>query len=87
MDYRLATTGKEPERGIDGAILPRQAPGAPVVNTVSVASVDASVKAIEKAGGKVILPRMAVPGIGWLAYASDTEGNPFGILQADASAK
>jgi len=87
MDYRLATTGKPPEPGIDGAILPRQAPGAPVVNTVSVKSVDESVKTIEKAGGKIILPRMAIPGIGWLAYANDTEGNPFGVLEPDTNAK
>ena len=29
---------------------------------------------------------MAVPGVGWLAYAKDTEGNIFGLMQADPSA-
>jgi hypothetical protein len=87
MDYRLAKTGDDKDRGIDGAILPRQAPGASVVNTVSVPSLDASLKTVEKAGGKVILPRMTVPGVGYVAYASDTEGNPFGMLQPDANAK
>jgi predicted enzyme related to lactoylglutathione lyase len=29
---------------------------------------------------------MAVPHIGWLAYAKDTEGNIFGIMQSDLSA-
>ncbi len=30
---------------------------------------------------------MAVPGIGWLAYCIDTEGNTFGVLQADEAAR
>jgi len=32
-------------------------------------------------------PKMPVPGVGWLAYFKDTEGNIFGIFQDDASAK
>jgi uncharacterized protein len=30
---------------------------------------------------------MAVPGIGWLAYVTDTEGNIFGMIQPDTAAK
>jgi predicted enzyme related to lactoylglutathione lyase len=30
---------------------------------------------------------MAIPGVGYLAYCQDTEGNTFGIMQADPSAK
>ncbi len=37
-------------------------------------------------GGAVVLPKMAVPGVGWLAYFSDTEGNVFGMMEADESA-
>jgi hypothetical protein len=29
----------------------------------------------------------AIPGIGWLAMALDTEGNAFGIIEADPSAQ
>jgi uncharacterized protein len=29
---------------------------------------------------------MAIPGVGWLAYCADSEGNGFGIMQADESA-
>jgi len=28
---------------------------------------------------------MAVPHVGWLAYAKDTEGNIFGVMQSDHS--
>jgi predicted enzyme related to lactoylglutathione lyase len=30
---------------------------------------------------------MPIPGIGWLAYAKDTEGNIFGMMQNDPGAK
>ena len=39
-----------------------------------------------EAGGKIVVPKMAIPGIGWLAYCTDPEGNTFGILQADDKA-
>lgn len=38
------------------------------------------------AGGAVVLPKMAVPGVGWLAYFRDTEGNVFGMMESDESA-
>jgi hypothetical protein len=44
------------------------------------------VRKIEAAGGTVAVPKVAVPGIGWLAYCTDTEGNTFEILQADPKA-
>ena len=86
MEYVLATTGKD-GRGIDGGLLRRQAPGAGTVNTIDVPSVDEYVSRIEAKGGKVAVPKMSIPGVGWLAYALDTEGNMFGIMQADEKAR
>lgn len=87
MPYWLVTTGPDTEPGINGGLLPRPHPGAPTVNTVGVASVDASIGAIERKGGRTVVPKMTIPGIGWLAYCVDTEGNTFGILEPDAKAK
>jgi hypothetical protein len=42
---------------------------------------------IEAAGGKVIGPKRAVPGTGYLVKCRDTEGNIFEILEVDESAK
>jgi predicted enzyme related to lactoylglutathione lyase len=87
QDYWLITTGDESEPGINGGLLRRSdMPGQPVVNTVSVDSVDDAVGAVEANGGSVMLPKMAVSGIGWLAYCRDTEGNMFGLMQADPTA-
>jgi len=30
---------------------------------------------------------MPIPAMGWLAYAKDTEGNIFGVMQDDPAAK
>ncbi|NIR45366.1 MAG: VOC family protein [Gemmatimonadetes bacterium] len=84
-DYWLVRTGEEAEPGIDGGLAPRQGPGG-TVNVVDVESVDATSRAVEKAGGQTVVPKMAVPGIGWVAYYQDTEGNTIGVLESDASA-
>lgn len=34
-----------------------------------------------------IVNKLAIRGIGWAAYCNDTEGNMFGLLEADAKAK
>jgi hypothetical protein len=37
-------------------------------------------------GGKTVLTTTVIPGVGYLAYGQDTEGNTFGMMQADPSA-
>ncbi|PYI70496.1 MAG: glyoxalase, partial [Verrucomicrobia bacterium] len=57
------------------------------LNTVAVASLDQTIKKIEERGGKICVAKMAIPKIGWLAYAADPAGNVFGIIEPDAKAK
>ena len=87
QDYWLVTTGASQEPGINGGLLKRQHPGMSTVNTVQVTNLDQTVAQIEKAGGHTVVPRMAIPGVGHLAYCSDTENNVFGVMQPDADAK
>ena len=71
----------------DGALKGRRHPGEPIVNYVSVDSVAEFSKKIEKLGGKICMPKTAVPQMGYFAVCQDTEGNAFGIWQGDANAK
>ena len=94
QDYWLVMTGDPSARGIDGGLLPRRgdAPAemAPVhgyVCTVDVDNLDAHVAKLATCGGTVALPKMPIPTVGWLAFGKDTEGNIFGMMQADANAK
>ena len=85
-EYWLAQTGEQGAHGIDGGLM-RRAPGMNgTTNTIDVPSIDEHVSKIERGGGSVIVPKMAVPGIGWMAYCQDTEGNMFGIMQLDEGA-
>lgn len=88
QDYWLITTGEEEEPGIDGGLARRgDAPfPQPITNTIDVASVDKAVQAVEAHGGKIVFPKSPVPGVGWLAYFKDTEGNIFGMMERDESA-
>jgi hypothetical protein len=93
QDYWLIKTGNSDIPGIDGGLLRRMGP-APTdgqavnayVCTVISDSLDADLNKITSSGGTIAVPKMAVPGIGWLAYFKDTEGNIFGVMQDDPSA-
>ncbi len=87
VEYWLVDTGDAPEPGINGGIMRRRDPNQPCVNTIGVENVDRSVEAIVASGGSVAMPKDAVPGIGWLAYCKDPEGNLFGLMQPDDNAK
>jgi hypothetical protein len=86
MDYWLMVTGESPEPGIDGALAPRANYPQPVVNTISVPSVNDFAAKIAAAGGKLVQPKMPIPGVGWFAVCVDTEGNTFGIMESDPNA-
>jgi predicted enzyme related to lactoylglutathione lyase len=94
IDYWFIDTAHGEEPGINGGLLRRRGPkaasGQPVnayVCTVNVASVDAFFAKALKLGGVEALAKMAIPGVGWMAYAKDPDGNIFGLHQADAGAK
>jgi len=68
--------------GVNGGMMKRQQPEHKPVNYIAVESVDEYTKKIKALGGKVLVPKMEVPGIGWWALALDPEGNQFAILQS-----
>jgi predicted enzyme related to lactoylglutathione lyase len=91
--YWTVVTGPDGTPGINGGLLKRQHPISgndgviAYVCTVNVDDLDKSFARGLELGGTVALPKMPIPGIGWLAYLKDTEGNVFGLMQADPSAK
>ena len=92
MPYWMVITGPDGQPGINGGLLPRQGEidGQAVIAyvcTVDVADIDGLTRKAESAGGQVVVPKMPIPGVGWLVYCKDTEGNIFGMLQADPEAK
>jgi len=84
--YLLATTGPRDQVGIDGAIMARHQTKQAVINTISVDKWEAGAQAVKDAGGTVLSDKDAIPGQGYFAYCRDTEGNVFGIFEANAAA-
>jgi predicted enzyme related to lactoylglutathione lyase len=92
VPYWLLTTGPEGVHGINGAIAKRERPVTSefsiiaYVCTVDIKNIDETINKILDNGGSIVDEKMAVKGVGWLAYFRDTEGNVFGIMQADKAA-
>ncbi|MFL5327518.1 MAG: VOC family protein [Gemmataceae bacterium] len=94
MEYWLITTGDASAPGINGGLVRRRGPApaddAPCNSypcTVDVGNVDELFTKATQLGGKVAVPKMPIPGVGWLAYCKDTENNVFGMMVNDPSAK
>lgn len=92
QDYWLIKTGPDDRPGINGGLIKRQGEidGQAVIAyvcTIDVESVDNSAKTVTANGGEIVVPKMPIPGVGWLVYCKDTEGNIFGIHQEDRNAK
>ncbi|MCP4168543.1 MAG: VOC family protein [Chloroflexi bacterium] len=86
VDYWLIGTGEEGEPGIDGALMRRQEDWPSIINTVDVKDLDASLQAVQDQGGALAGPKTTIPGVGYMAYVKDTEGNIFGMMQSDPAA-
>lgn len=86
VDYWLATTGGQDEPGINGAFMHARPDWQRVVHTVDVEDLNATIAKVEANGGKLVQARMAVPGVGYMAYCQDPEGVIFGLMQADEGA-
>ncbi|MDE2195771.1 MAG: VOC family protein [Gammaproteobacteria bacterium] len=92
VEYWVVKTGEADQPGIDGGMIRRRSPvdGVAVtayVCTIAVAGLDRYLMKVVTSGGQLSVNKMAIRGVGWLAYCKDTEGNLFGMLEADAEAK
>lgn len=88
--YRIAA-GPTNEPGIDGGIgAVKDAPiagGTPTTTlTVRVPDLEETLAKVQASGGRVIEPRMPIPGIGWYATCAEPGGLRFGVIQEDSRA-
>jgi predicted enzyme related to lactoylglutathione lyase len=93
LPYWIITTGEDGP-GINGGLLQRHGPtpgeGQSVnafVCTIDVPALDDYWTKALAAGATAAVPKMAIPGVGWLAYVKDPEGNILGMMQNDPNAK
>lgn len=55
-----------------------------VVIYISSEDIDADLKEIKAHGGKTMLPKTEIPGMGWFAFFSDPTGNRIGLYEENA---
>lgn len=79
MKYRLVETGGQ--GGINGGIMtPQEGPWpGNMAFYIDVDDLEAYCAKIREAGGKIIVERMDVPGVGALALFEDTDGRVMGL--------
>jgi predicted enzyme related to lactoylglutathione lyase len=78
MDYMMVDT-----YGLGGGMVKRMQPDQQIFVQIGVPSVDEYSAKVEKLGGKIIVPKKAIPGMGYFAICIDTENNVFGIVETD----
>jgi predicted enzyme related to lactoylglutathione lyase len=91
-EYYRIRAGNAEEPGIDGgigAIEGTQASGGEPLTqvTIPVPDLDDFLSKVRSAGGRVIEPKMPIPGIGWYATCAEPGGLKFGLIQADSRAE
>lgn len=77
--------------GVMAAIQPRRelVPGVRMTGfecTFGVEDIDATLAAIERMGGRIVMPKVTIPTVGTLVFFQDPEGNLAGAMQYEQRA-
>ena len=89
MEYwMITTTDDKGNKALTGGMMKRQnAQQHGITNFIDVKSIDEYSSRVEQLGGKIVTPKMPVPGMGYFATCLDTENNSFAIWETDSKAK
>lgn len=83
-DDIVFTTGIGCEADMSDRILKRRESITGHINTVEVPSVDEYATRVTSNGGTVIIPKIAISGVGYVLYCKDTEDSIFGLFEKEA---
>lgn len=89
MEYWMIQTVPTDEQGmlqrpgINGGMPPKQQPDQKPINYITVENIDTYISKVEELNGKVLMPKQQIPKVGYIAIATDPEGNQFGLIQPE----
>jgi hypothetical protein len=88
MEYwTVITTDDKGHKAIGGGLMKRQNPQQQgITNYIDVRSVDEYSSKVERLGGKIVVPKMPVKGMGYFAVCLDTKNNTFGKWETNSEA-
>ena len=87
MEYWHIDTGGSDDAPDGGLLKRQQAQHQSITNYIGVTSVDESAAKVEKLGGKICLPKTAVPQMGYFVICKDPENNVFALWERNGAAK
>jgi len=85
--YLIETTDLQGRPATGGGMGKRGSPDQRIMNYIGIPSIDEYSARVIQLGGSLVLPKMPVPGFGYLAVCTDTEGNTFGLWQEEPGAE
>ncbi len=83
----FSTGGGMGEAGVGGGMMKRQMPQQQITVYFDVPSMDEYLAKVRKLGGQVVVPKTAIPEMGYFAVCLDTENNGFGLWETNPAAK
>lgn len=76
-----------PDASPNGGLMPRKRPNHPITIYVNVDSASKAAARVEKLGGRICVPKTAVPQMGYFAICQDTENNVFAVWEHNPKAR
>jgi len=86
VEYWLVNSGDASTPGINGGLMHTGKEMTGTINTVEVDDIDAILAKALANGAELIMPKDAIPGVGFQAYIKDNCGIVVGLHQADPAA-
>jgi len=68
------------EPGVNGGIYQSTSKVQVPINYIQVESVDDYMDRVTSEGGSILAPKQHIQGVGYIAWVSDPEGNPIGLI-------
>ena len=85
--YDSITIDSEDGKGLlNGGLHKRQDSSSQIIIYITVSSLDGYSNKIKENGGEILVPKTAVPKMGYFAHCKDTENNVFGIWETNDNA-
>jgi predicted enzyme related to lactoylglutathione lyase len=79
MQYHDVITGDAKEGTLSMGGMYKRQMTEQIVNYVMVDDLDKTIAKLAKLGGKLLVPKMEIKGVGWTVIIQDTEGNTLGL--------
>lgn len=83
----ITTTDNNGKPAVGGGMMKRQGPQHAPTNYIGVPSVDEAAKKVQELGGKIVMEKTAVPGMGFFICCLDSENNSFALWEENKEAK